>query len=104
MLLGLISLVVVQLADFLTYAMAISRHPDGEANPLVADLGLLGVFALKVAGILVIAGIALWLARRPLDIWRRPGNRTIFMGLAYGVPTVLGLFGVYTNVAFGIMN
>lgn len=79
--------VALQLLDMLTYSLAVSRFPGGEANPLMT--APLETVIVKTAGIVLMLVILARVTGK---------RRTVGAGIAGAV----GAFGAVTNVVFGV--
>lgn len=81
---------VAQFFDFGTFVVMVRQHGAGaEANPLVAsildDFGIPGAALAKAALVLLVASVALLLARRPDRHRDRISALLIFVAIGAGV-------------------
>lgn len=84
--------VTAQLADLVTYVVAITRYPDGEAG-LARFLVPSGAVLFKAGGVVAVTGI-LWLLRRH-PAWHLRGATII---------AAFGIVGAATNLWNGILR
>lgn len=83
--------VTAQLADLVTYVMAITRFPGGEGNPVMAILHPSEAVVLKTVGIVVVV----------LILWGFRARTRLFVAMCT-IPMAMGALGAGTNLVYGV--